>query len=361
MSRRSRQPTLNVFLATGATNNTTATATPSPVHALRNATVGLPTASLVSATSPAYSHRATAHDVTLIDDGDVRVEEAEESGASMVGADAAVVEFAGAASDNTSNESTLVNDVDISVDGAGDVDGTPAGRESLAWSCSVCTFLNLNAEAPVCEVCCSPRNPVKTGRLDDGVNGASAVAVDDSIRMRNRDDSEDDTDTLSTTEIRAGSAVAVPSLDSGHPPGSSEGVSNRKRPRLIGAFGGSLLPRVNTSGSSLGGSAGRLEPTPNPAVDGLYIIHDFIDEATEAALVEWVDKGDAAHPWRRSRFNGKYMVKTWGVRTDLGTGTVRLPTGDEPVFPPKGGQMDVVIDNLRRIDFGRLARKAQGW
>lgn len=358
MSKRTRQPTLSVFLTTGATK-TNATA-PLPASAsTRKATVGSPRTSLTSTTSPAHSHMATSHDVTLSDDDDddddVRVEEAEESVEGGIdGANAAVEEFA-------ISVSTSVSDVAV-----GDVDGTPEGEADLAWSCNVCTFLNLNAEAPVCEVCYSPRDPVvTTAGLDNGVEGVAhgASVVAQSVRIKNRCDAEDDTATLSTTGTHARLAAAGPSSDSVNTtPGVSDGASNHKRPRLIGAFGGSLLPpTTHISGSSLCGAAVRLEPTPNPAVDGLYIIHDFIDETTEAALVEWIDKGDAEHPWRRSRFNGKYMVKTWGVRTDLGTGTVRLPIGDEPVFPPHGGQMDVVIDNLRRIDFGRLSRKAQGW
>ena len=232
------------------------------------------------------------------------------------------------------------------------------------WECGSCTFLNTNADAPVCEVCRTERGPPTLAlALEDARRSGVAVSV--SVKT---DPEQTETSSDAPLPTKQRSVTHIDSACRGNDSVSDDerGVLRRpavrldnKRRRVIGAFGGSLL-RASPE-ALFTPRDGAIQPTPNRSLDGLYIVRDFIDEATEAALVAWIDGGDASNPWRRSRFNGKHMVKTWGVRTDFGTGTVRLPTEDEPHFPPPGGEMDVLIANLRRIDFGRLARTANGW
>jgi hypothetical protein len=232
--------------------------------------------------------------------------------------------------------------------------------EHHEWECGACTFVNTHADAPVCEVCRTERDPTTVlpiGKQTRGSPHSTDTTTDTDIEVMSGASGRPE----HCDDVVGGGETGGPSADKQQatpPVGHSDG----KRRRVIGAFGGTLLPSAPAA-LFAPPRDGAIQPTPNTNVDGLFIVHDFIDEATEAALVAWINTSndDSSNPWRRSRFNGKHMVKTWGVRTDLWTGTVRLPTDSEPKFPPPGGEMNAVIDNLRRIDFGRLARTANGW
>ena len=66
--------------------------------------------------------------------------------------------------------------------------------------------------------------------------------------------------------------------------------------------------------------ASAVEPTRLP---GHHLIPDFITPDEEAALLDYLDTGEAdTNPWKASNFNGRHRGKAWGVKVDLKRRTV---------------------------------------
>lgn len=66
--------------------------------------------------------------------------------------------------------------------------------------------------------------------------------------------------------------------------------------------------------------ASAVEPTRLP---GHHLIPDFITPDEEAALIDFLDTGEAdTNPWKPSNFNGRHRGKAWGVKVDLKRRTV---------------------------------------
>lgn len=210
------------------------------------------------------------------------------------------------------------------------VEATAAPTSLNFWTCTYCTFVNHNMDAPVCLICGGERAYFDSTQQPSGHLDVTSVG---------------------------------PALEKRAPDTHETDPTQEKKRRIdrcgqIGSFGGTLVPRSLSVGGSVGGYS--ITPTPNPHLDGLYIILDFIDANTEAAITAWLDS-DVGNPWQPSTFNGRHLSKTWGVRTDLSTGVTRLPTASEPTFPPSTGELNVVVEKLRAIDFGQLVKSAKTW
>jgi hypothetical protein len=236
------------------------------------------------------------------------------------------------------------------------------------WACTRCTFVNSKPDAPVCELCGSERaqdaarpNPSATGdsvRHNESMatpmtQAHAATPVSHATATTSRRPTEP------CTPLAAPGSFQTEDVDASPPTaGAAEEASpqiahlHKKRKMLsIGSFGGSMLPPTRTFST---------KPVPNPDLDGLHIVYDFIDADTEAALIKWLDT-DGVNPWTPSKLNGKHLSKSWGVRTDLGSSTVRMPVGSEPVFPPLTGEFDALVEKLSTIDFGKMVKTAKGW
>jgi alkylated DNA repair dioxygenase AlkB len=66
---------------------------------------------------------------------------------------------------------------------------------------------------------------------------------------------------------------------------------------------------------------GNLRVIPHPQLKGQYTIEDFITEAEEECLLQFLDSEQPL--WKKSNFNGPHSGKAWGVKTDLKKRTVR--------------------------------------
>lgn len=85
----------------------------------------------------------------------------------------------------------------------------------------------------------------------------------------------------------------------------------------------SSLPSTNSSTMSLSTNTSKnvntdslppdLRIVPSP-LNGLYVIHNFITEEEERVLIDLIEQ-DQGTPWCPSKFNGKYLVKNYGLRT----------------------------------------------
>lgn len=84
-----------------------------------------------------------------------------------------------------------------------------------------------------------------------------------------------------------------------------------------------------------------------PSLPGLYSIHNFITAEEEMSLLSSLDN-DTSNPWTLSQFNGKQMVKKWGLITDYAHRKIRMnevSKGEFP-FPP---YMAFILERLQLL------------
>ena len=76
---------------------------------------------------------------------------------------------------------------------------------------------------------------------------------------------------------------------------------------------------------------------------GYYLYPNFITPDEEAELLAWVDKGQE---WKRSKWNGKHLVKHWGVKTDFTLQECRPPNPalGELLLPKK---LEFLVDRMQ--------------
>jgi len=76
-------------------------------------------------------------------------------------------------------------------------------------------------------------------------------------------------------------------------------------------------------------AGGRCEVRAHAVLRGLFLVHDFVTEEEEAALLQWMDGQQPG--WRLRHFNGPALGMRWGATTDLRRRSVTLGA---PMPPP---------------------------
>ena len=134
--------------------------------------------------------------------------------------------------------------------------------------------------------------------------------------------------------------------------------------------------RADASTNGMCGDAEEAHPSPlatlkaseHGALKGQYTVPDFLSEAEEARLLDWLDDVDERdHPWVVRDFNGRARGKAWGVRTDLKRRAFADPLhAMPPIFTPLIRRARQLLpDHLKGAFFPNEAnaldyRKAEG-
>lgn len=93
-----------------------------------------------------------------------------------------------------------------------------------------------------------------------------------------------------------------------------------------------------------------LPSVEHPTLPGQHTIPDFISEAEEAELLEFLDGPDTQPPWKPSTFNGRHFGRRWGVGTKLGcSGSTSVKSGAECFSSPLHEMPPLLVRLVERM------------